>query len=355
MNTFGHLFTLTTAGESHGEALTAIVDGMPAGIRIDRDELALQMARRAPGTGIGSTRREPDRVRLLSGLRDDVTIGTPIALLIENSDVRPGDYSHLKHTFRPSHADYTYQAKYGIRAVEGGGRASARETALRVAAGALAMQALAKRGVSVHAYTSQIGRVSMPGGYEGVDYDAIYTNAVYCPDADAADRMIAEIESARAAGDTLGGIVNCIIDGLPAGIGEPVYDKLQAMLASAMMSINAAHGFEYGMGFAGAAMRGSEALDKWTTDDCGRLRTVTNHSGGIQGGISNGMPVTMRVAFKPVATLMRPVESVNLHGESVTIKPRGRHDCCVVPRAVAVVRAMAAITTLDAILMAGKW
>ncbi len=355
MNTTGHLFTLTTAGESHGEALAGIVDGMPAGIRIDRDELARHMSRRAPGGAMGSGRREADRVKLLSGLRDDVTLGTPIAILIENSDARPGDYSQLEHTFRPSHADYTYQAKYGIRAVEGGGRASARETALRVAAGALAMQALRLRGVTVHAYTSRIGSVAMAAGYDNIDHDAIYTNPVFCPDAAVAERMLAEINAARAAGDTLGGTVSCIIDGLPAGVGEPVYDKLQAMRASAMMSINAAHGFEYGMGFAGAGMRGSEALDAWALDGCGRLRTVTNHSGGIQGGISNGMPVTMRVAFKPVATLLRPVESVGLRGEPFTIEPRGRHDCCVVPRAVAVVRAMAAITTLDAMLMARKW
>lgn len=355
MNTFGHLFTLTTAGESHGEALTGIVDGMPAGIRIDFDALAEHMERRIPGRAVGSGRREADRVRLLSGLRDGVTLGTPISVFIENTDARPGDYRHLEGTFRPSHADYTYQAKYGIRAVAGGGRSSARETAVRVAAGGLALQALRLRGISVHAYTSQIGGIAMSGGYEGVDYDAIYTNAVYCPEADAASRMMALMEAVRAEGDSAGGTVSCIVDGLPAGVGEPLYDKLQAMLASAMMSINAAHGFEYGMGFEGAAMRGSDVLDMWTTDVCGRLRTVTNHSGGIQGGISNGMPVTMRVAFKPVATLMRPVESINLRGEAVVIEPRGRHDCCVVPRAVAVVRSMAALVVMDALLMAGKW
>lgn len=355
MNTLGRIFTLTTAGESHGEALMGIVDGMPAGIRIDFDEIERQMARRAPGGAVGSARREADCVRLLSGLRDGVTLGTPIAILIENTDARPGDYSHLNATFRPSHADYTYQAKYGIRAVEGGGRASARETAVRVAAGALATQALALRGVHVHAYASRIGRVAMADSYENIDYEAIYGNAVYCPDADAAEGMMAEMDAVRAAGDTVGGTVSCVIEGLPAGVGEPLYDKLQAMLASAMMSINAAHGFEYGMGFGGSGMRGSEVLDAWMVDGGGRLRTVTNHSGGIQGGISNGMPVTMRVAFKPVATLMRPVESIDLHGRAVTIQPRGRHDCCVVPRAVAVVRAMAAITALDALLMARKW
>jgi len=355
MNTFGHLFTLTTAGESHGKALIAIVDGMPAGIRIDFEEIERQMARRAPGGAMASARREADKVKLLSGLRDNVTLGTPVAILIENTDVRPSDYSHLNGTFRPSHADYTYQAKYGIRAVSGGGRASARETALRVAAGALALQALEQRGVSIHAYTSQIGTVCLPGGFDNIDTGAIYSNTVYCPDSSVAGRMIAEIDAARNEGDSLGGVVSCIIEGLPAGIGEPVYDKFQAMLASAMMSINAAHGFDYGMGFAGAAMRGSEALDPFVADNCGRISTASNHSGGIQGGITNGMPVTMRVAFKPVATLMQPVQSIDLRGNPVTIEPRGRHDCCVVPRAVAVVRAMAAITTLDAILMAGKW
>lgn len=352
MNTFGHMFTVTTAGESHGEALTAIVDGMPAGIRIDIARIERQMARRAPGGAMASGRREADRVRLLSGLRDGVTLGTPIAILIENTDARPADYSHLSATFRPSHADYTYQAKYGIRATSGGGRASARETALRVAAGALALQALEDRGVSIHAYTSQIGDISLPLTFEDIDYGAIYNNSIYCPDGEAAARMTAAIEAARAEGDTLGGVVSCIIEGLAAGVGEPIYDKFQAMLASAMMSINAAHGFEYGMGFAGAAMRGSDVLDHFGVDDCGRIYTTTNHSGGIQGGITNGMPVTMRVAFKPVATLMRPVQSIDLHGNPVTIEPRGRHDCCVVPRAVAVVRAMAAVTTLDAMLMA---
>ena len=352
MNTFGHILRLTTAGESHGPALTGILDGMPAGLKIDYDALRLEMSRRRPGQGLGSKRREADEVTILSGLLDNVTTGTPIAFTIANSDQHSTDYDHLRHTFRPSHADFTYQAKYGIRDWRGGGRSSARETAVRVAAGALAIQALLELGVSIHAYTSQIGGVKLNQGFKSFSDAEIYANDARCPDAAVARRMEDEIIAARKEGDTLGGIVSCVVDGLPAGLGQPLYDKFSAMLASAMLSINAAHGFDFGMGFDGIERRGSELIDPFAVDEAGRVVTTANNSGGIQGGITNGAPVTFRVAFKPVATMMRPIESINQRGETVVIEPRGRHDVCVVPRAVPVVKAMAALTALDAYLMA---
>lgn len=347
MNTFGRLFRFTSAGESHGEALVGIVDGMPAGIRIDLDAMAAAMARRRPGGAVGSSRREADDVRFLSGMKDGVTLGTPIAFMIENIDARSGDYEHLRQTFRPGHADFTYQAKYGIRDYRGGGRASARETALRVVAGELASQALSASGISVVAYASRIGTVALECKYPESGLDTIYDNVPACPDDAVAAAMLREIDAARSAGDTLGGVVSGIVSGLPAGVGEPVFGKLQAVLASAMMSINAAHGFEYGMGFDGASMPGSEVVDEFYVGDDGRVLTWTNHSGGVQGGISNGMPVTFSVAFKPVATMMRPVRSIGTCGEPTVIEPRGRHDVCVVPRAVEVVRAMAAMAVMD--------
>lgn len=355
MNTFGHLYRFTSAGESHGPALTGIVDGMPAGIMIDFDAIDTAMKRRRPGSGpAASARNEKDEVTFLSGIKDGVTLGTPIAFTIPNTDARSADYDRLARTFRPSHADFTYQAKYGIRDHRGGGRASARETALRVVAGELAMQVLAPRGITVHAYASRIGSVALEAAPTPQSLAHIYDSSVGCPDATASAAMEAEIMQAKSQGDTLGGIVSCVIGGVPAGLGEPIFGKLQAMLASAMMSINAAHGFEYGMGFSGAACRGSEMIDEFIVDDAGRIATATNHSGGIQGGISNGMGITMSVAFKPVATMMRPVRSVGAGGREVAIEPRGRHDVCVVPRAIAVVRAMAAMTMLDAWLLAGR-
>jgi len=353
MNTFGNVFRVTSAGESHGPALTGIVDGMPAGIKIDFDAIEVQMARRRPGGKLATARREEDSVTFLSGLMDGVTTGTPIAFSIANTDHRSSDYDSLRHAFRPSHADYTYQAKYGIRDHRGGGRASARETAIRVAAGGLAMQALAMKGINVYAYASQIGTVAAGKDFEAVDLSLIDSNEVRCPDADVAEKMAGEIRAAASDGDTVGGIVSGIITGLPAGIGEPVYGKFQAMLASAMMSINAAHGFDYGMGFDGCCCRGSRMIDPFVVGSDGKIITSANHSGGIQGGITNGAPVTFRVGFKPVATLMRPVQTVNDAGEPITLEVRGRHDPCVIPRAVPVVQAMAAITTLDALLIGG--
>lgn len=352
MNTIGQILRLTTAGESHGPALVGILDGLPAGQRIDFERVALEMSRRRPGQPLGTARREDDRVEFLSGLLDGVTLGTPVAYIIYNKDTRSADYDLLQHTFRPNHADYTYQAKYGIRDHRGGGRSSARETALRVAAGAVALQILERQGMTVTAYASRIGSAALGNKYADYSDKDIYASKVYCPDSIVSGQMVKELEAARREGDTLGGTVSCVITGLPAGLGEPLYGKFQARLAEAMMSINAAHGFEYGDGFDAASMRGSESLDTFTVADDGRVTTAANHSGGVQGGITNGRPVTMTVAFKPIATLMRPLESINQKGETIVIPPRGRHDVSAVPRAVAVVKAMAALTALDAILLA---
>lgn len=327
MNTFGQLFRLTTFGESHGPAIGGVIDGMPSGLKIDFDAVDAMMARRRPNSSAASTsRREADKPQFLSGIFNGVTTGTPVAFIIANSDTRSADYSHIATAFRPSHADYTYEVKYGsVRDYRGGGRASARETAVRVVAGALAMQALATMGVKVSAHIQSIGPLG----------------------SDRKDEWSGIIERARSAGDTLGGIIGCEITGVPAGIGEPLFDKLQARLAAAMMLIPAAKGFEYGMGFKGSAMTGSEAMDRFNPD----FTTVTNHSGGIQGGISNGMPINLRVAFKPVATLMRDIPTVDRNGNPVVLPARGRHDVCVVPRAVPVVESMAALVILDAILL----
>ena len=314
-NRIGNVFSLTSFGESHGPAIGGIVDGMPAGVKIDFEQVRLEMARRAPGQGgATSARQETDEVEFLSGIMDGVTLGTPIGFIIRNRDQRPADYDHLKNVYRPSHADFTYQAKYGIRDHRGGGRASARETAARVVAGALAKQVLAKIGITVTA--SQVSQISQ------------------------------EIPQ----GDTAGGIVECVIRGVEAGIGEPVFGKLSSQLAEAVMSIPAAKGFEIGLGFDFVNHHGSEVLDKFVVKD-GKIATATNFSGGIQGGISNGSDICFKVAFKPVATLMQPVEGIDSEGNAVTIEPRGRHDSCVVPRAIPVVEAMAAIVVLDNVLI----
>lgn len=352
MNTFGHILRLTTAGESHGPAITAILDGFPAGVAIDLDAIQAAMDTRRPGMGGGtSARREADRVQLLSGVFDGRSTGAPITIQIANTDARPADYDQLRNVYRPSHADFTYQAKYGIRDHRGGGRASARETALRVAAGAIAQQALDTMGVQVYAYTSRIGSVALDLPLEAIDFQHIYDFPTRCPHPDTAARMDAVIQRVRQAGDTVGGIVSGAIAGLPAGIGEPVYGKFHAMLAAAMMSINAAKGFEIGMGFEGACRLGSEMNDPFALDSDGHITSITNHSGGVQGGITTGRAVTFRVAFKPVATLSRDYTAITTDGTPVTINAAGRHDACVVPRAVAVVKAMAALTALDAILL----
>lgn len=331
MNTIGTLFRLTDFGESHGPAIGGVIDGMPAGFAIDFDGVDSELARRRPGqSAVTTQRRESDRVEWLSGIYQGRTLGTPIAFIIRNEDARSEDYANLEHMYRPNHADYTYDMKYGIRDHRGGGRASARETAVRVVAGALARQVLATTGIEISARVAAIG---------GVEYsDNSYEEAIL---------------EARQQNDTLGGIVQCCVKGVPAGLGEPVFGKLQAMLAAAMMSINAAKGFEYGDGFAAAAMRGSESVDEMKAVD-GKVVFESNHSGGIQGGISNGRDIVFRVAFKPVASLPIHLHTIMSNGEPAILKIRGRHDVCVVPRAVPVVEAMAAITILDALLLAGK-
>ena len=350
-NTFGNILRLTTFGESHGVAIGGVLDGMPAGVAIDMDEVQRVVDRRRPGqSAMTTSRSEDDRVEILSGIFEGVTLGTPIGFVIRNKDHHSVDYSEIKECYRPSHADYTYDAKYGIRDYRGGGRSSARETAARVVGGAIAMQALKQLGITVTAYTSQIGTVMLDASKK-VDLSIIDSNVVRCPDAKTAALMEAEVLAARAAGDSLGGCVSCVVNGVPAGLGEPVFGKLHAQLGAAMLGINAAKGFEYGDGFAFAGARGSEVMDRFASCD-GMVTTLDNHSGGIQGGISNGAPITFRVAFKPVATLMRDIETIDRNGNPVTLHPHGRHDPCVVPRAVPIVEAMAALVMLDNVLMA---
>lgn len=350
-NTFGHLFTVTTFGESHGAAIGGVVDGMPAGIRISQEQVQGELNRRRPGqSAIVTARNESDRVELLSGLLDGVTTGTPIGFEIRNEDHHSADYGNLATAFRPSHADYTYTAKYGLRDHRGGGRASARETAARVVAGALARQALTPLGITIRAYTSQVGDIALDTDYHRYDLSNIESNAVRCPDPDKAAEMTSLIEQVKSQGDTIGGVVTCVASGVPAGLGEPVFSRLHAQLGAAMLSINAVKGFEYGLGFGFATKRGSEVADRFVVSD-GRVRTLTNHSGGVQGGISNGEDIYFRVAFKPVATLLRDVDTIDRDGNPVTIKTRGRHDPCVVARAVPIVEAMTAIVLLDNYLL----
>lgn len=353
MNSFGNCYRLTSFGESHGPAVGGIIDGVPAGFSIDLGQVQAELDRRRPGqSSITTPRDEKDRVKFLSGLLDGVTTGTPIGFEVENSNQHSDDYENLRHTYRPSHADFTYDVKYGVRDHRGGGRASARETIARVVGGAVARQILSSMGVTIYAYTSRVGELELYPEYLRYDPALIETNAVRCPDPDMASRMIQLIERVKQAGDTIGGVITGVIKGLPAGIGEPVFDKLQARLAGAMLSINAAKGFDYGMGFAGCGHLGSEVVDRFVTDPLtGATTTATNHSGGIQGGISNGRDIFFRVAFKPVATLLREIETVTDSGEPVILHARGRHDPCVLPRAVPVVEAMAAMTILDLILI----
>ncbi len=351
MNSFGQIYRLTTFGESHGPAIGGIIDGMPAGITIDEEALLKAMQRRRPGqSDIVTSRNEEDSVTLLSGIFNGVTTGTPIGFTITNNNQRSNDYNEMRHCFRPSHADFTYQNKYGIRDYCGGGRSSARETAARIVGGELAMQALRSEGISITAFTSQVGNIALNKPYHNLDFSLIESNAVRCPDPDKAQEMEQLIRDIKAEGDTVGGIITCVIKNCPIGLGEPVFGKLHARLAEAMLSINAAKGFDYGMGFDGASLRGSEAIDNFTVSD-GSVHTLTNNSGGIQGGISNGEDIYFRVAFKPVATLLREVKTVTDCGEPTTLKAKGRHDPCVVPRAVPIVEAMAAMVILDNLLL----
>ena len=351
-NSFGNIFRLTSFGESHGAAIGGVIDGMPAGIAIDLDAVQRELDRRRPGqSAIVTARNEKDRVRILSGIFEGVTTGTSIGFIIENENQHSADYGNIKDAFRPSHADYTYTTKYGLRDYRGGGRSSARETAARVVAGAFARQALAQLGIDLYAYTSQVGEIALSRDYRLYSRDAIDTNAVRCPDATKAAEMEQLIKQVKGEGDTIGGIITGVITGVPVGLGEPVFGKLHAMLGAAMLSINAVKGFEYGDGFDFATRRGSEVNDAFTTDSEGRVRTATNHSGGIQGGISNGEDIIFRVAFKPVATLLRDVNTIDKDGNSITLKARGRHDPCVLPRAVPIVEAMAAMVILDAYML----
>ena len=351
-NSFGNIFRLTSFGESHGAAIGGVIDGMPAGIAIDLDAVQRELDRRRPGqSAIVTARNEKDRVRILSGIFEGVTTGTSIGFIIENENQHSADYGNIKDAFRPSHADYTYTSKYGLRDYRGGGRSSARETAARVVAGAFARQALAQLGIDLYAYTSQVGEIALRRDYRLYSRDAIDTNAVRCPDATKAAEMEQLIKQVKGEGDTIGGIITGVITGVPVGLGEPVFGKLHAMLGAAMLSINAVKGFEYGDGFDFATRRGSEVNDAFVTDDAGHVSTATNHSGGIQGGISNGEDIIFRVAFKPVATLLRDVNTIDKDGNSITLKARGRHDPCVLPRAVPIVEAMAAMVILDAYLL----
>ena len=345
-NIFGTLFRLTTFGESHGEAIGGVIDGCPAGFEIDLDVVQKEMARRRPGqSAIVTQRKEADQVRILSGIFEGKTTGTPIGFVIENTNQKSKDYDHNKDTYRPSHADYTYDQKYGFRDFRGGGRSSARETACRVAAGAIARQLIPQ--VEIVAYTAAVGELSLKEPYPAIDLSKAEENPVRCPDPQVAKEMEDYIRQIRSEGDTVGGIVECVIKNVPAGWGEPVFDKLHAQLGKAMLSINAVKGFEYGSGFEGTRMKGSDHNDRFNPDGS----TQTNNSGGIQGGISNGMDIRFRVAFKPVATIMQKQPTITKGGEEVIMQGKGRHDPCVVPRAVPIVEAMAALVLVDHYLL----
>ena len=347
-STYGKIFKIATFGESHGAAIGVVIEGCPAGIAFDLDFIQQELDRRKPGQSrITTQRKEADTVQVLSGVFEDKTTGTPIAMMIWNEDQRSKDYSHIAQQFRPSHADYTYQVKYGVRDYRGGGRSSARETAARVAAGALAKLVLKDLGVTIQAYVSQVGKLKLEKEYQELDLSLTDSNAVRCPDPKMASEMFEYIDDIRKQGDSIGGVVSCVVTGTPVGWGEPVFDKLHAELGKAMLSFNAVKGIEYGSGFTGVELQGSAHNDAFYTDDSGRVRTRTNHSGGIQGGISNGEDIFFRVAFKPVATIMQEQESVNQEGESITVHGKGRHDPCVLPRAVPIVEAMAALVLVD--------
>ena len=348
---FGKLFTITTFGESHGKGIGVIIDGCPAGIDINVDFIQSELGRRRPGqSNIVTQRKENDEVQILSGVFEGLATGSPIAMLIPNSDQKSGDYDHIKDSFRPSHADYTFEVKYGHRDYRGGGRSSARETAARVAAGAVAKLFLNHFGITINAWVSQVGTIGMPYPPNNIDYGLIESNDVRCPDPKLADEMIQLIKQIRKDGDTIGGSVTCNIAGVPVGLGEPVFDKLHAELGKAILSINACKGFEYGSGFDGITMKGSEHNDSFFANDDGNITTKTNYSGGIQGGISNGMDIYFRAAFKPVATIIPEQDSVDKYGQTTKITGKGRHDPCVVPRAVPIVESMAALVLADFML-----
>jgi chorismate synthase len=350
-NSYGTLFKISTFGESHGPAIGVVIDGCPAGLDIDEAFIQNELDRRKPGQSkITTQRKEEDKFKILSGVFEGKSTGVPMAIVIENQDQRSKDYSHIAETFRPSHADYTYEAKYGVRDYRGGGRSSARETAARVAAGAIAKLLLKKHGVEISAYVSQVGDLQAPH-YNQLDLSKTEDNIVRCPDAQTAEKMIALIDQVRLDRDTIGGVVTCVVRNTPVGLGEPVFDKLHAELGKAMLSINAVKGFEYGSGFDGVKLRGSQHNDEFYNED-GKIKTRTNFSGGVQGGISNGEDIYFNVAFKPVATIMQDQQSVDKHGNEATVSGKGRHDPCVVPRAVPIVEAMAALVLADFFLRA---
>lgn len=350
-NTFGNIFRLTSFGESHGVALGGVIDGMPAGIEIDLNFIQSELDRRKPGqSDLTTPRKEGDKVEILSGVFEGRSTGASIGFVVRNENQHSSDYNNIKDVFRPSHADYTYTRKYGLRDHRGGGRTSARETVARCVAGAFAKLALNQLGISVTAYTSQVGPISLDSDYSLYDLSKIESNPVRCPDPVAAEKMGELIKEVKAAGDTIGGVVTCVVKGTPVGLGQPVFHKLHADLGAAMLGINAVKGFEYGMGFHGVGQRGSEVNDRFLNIGS-RICTKTNHSGGIQGGISNGEDIYFRVAFKPVATILMNIDTVDNEGNEAILKAKGRHDPCVLPRAVPIVEAMAAMVLLDHYLL----
>jgi chorismate synthase len=352
-STYGKIFKISTFGESHGKAIGVTIDGCPAGLDFDEAFIQRELDRRKPGQSrITTQRKEADTFEVLSGVFEGKTTGTPIAIVIYNEDQRSKDYGHITDKFRPSHADYTYTEKYGIRDYRGGGRSSARETAARVAAGAVAKLILKKLGVEVYAYVTQIGKMALGKSYKELDLSKTDDNAVRCPDPEMAQQMFDYIDETRKKGDSIGGVITGVLTGVPVGWGEPVFDKLHAELGKAMLSINAVKGFEYGSGFEGSKLYGSEHNDEFEIDEAGKVKTSTNHSGGVQGGISNGEDVYFNVAFKPTATIMKDQKSVNASGEAVTVSGKGRHDPCVLPRAVPIVEAMSALVLVDFYLRA---
>ena len=352
MNTFGNILRLTTFGESHGPGVGGVIDGFPAGVEVDLDFIQAELDRRRPGqSALTTARKESDRVEFLSGIFEGRTTGCPIGFLVRNENQHSADYENLRHLYRPSHADFTYATKYGLRDHRGGGRTSARETIARCVGGAMAKLALRHYGIRVTAYTSQVGAIALTGGPDDYDLAEAERNPVRCPDPNVAEQMAHLIAEVKAEGDTIGGIITGVITGCPVGLGQPVFGKLHAALGAAMLSINAVKGFEYGEGFAGVTARGSEQNDVFVPDGKGGITTLTNHSGGIQGGLSNGQTIRFRVAFKPVATLLREQQTIDDRGQSTIVKARGRHDPCVLPRAVPIVEAMAAMTILDHLLL----
>ncbi len=349
-NSFGKLFKISTFGESHGIAIGVIIDGCPSGVSIDLNFIQEEMNRRRPGQSkIVTQRKEGDVVEILSGVFENKTTGTPISLLIRNADAKSKDYDHIKDKYRPSHADYTYQIKYGNRDYRGGGRSSARETAARVAAGSIAKLWLKSQGISIQAYVDQVGEIRLDKAYQFLDLSTIEDTPIRCPDPLKSEEMIDLIKQIRKAGDTIGGAVFCVAQGVPVGLGEPVFDKLHADLGKAMLSINACKGFEYGSGFSGISMKGSEHNDPFLVEE-NKVKTSSNFSGGIQGGISNGMDIYFRLAFKPVATIVQDQQSIDQNLTSTLVKGKGRHDPCVVPRAVPIVEAMCALVLADHLL-----